>query len=187
VASLAGLGIKLAQLPACFKRMFQVAALGWRKWPCATVRRGRPSPADQMATVNIGSGSRSGTALRAEGGVCERGRNDLHGQCYCGAVTIEVTGDSVGAAYCHCGNCRSWSAGPVNAFTLWKPEAVKVTQGEDQISEYHKTEQTYRQWCRVCGGHLVTRHPKWVWSMSMQRRFPSRPGCTSTTNRRFCR
>jgi hypothetical protein len=23
------------------------------------------------------------------------------GQCYCGAVTIEVTGDPVGAGYCH--------------------------------------------------------------------------------------
>ena len=40
------------------------------------------------------------------------------GQCYCGAVTIEVTGDPEGAGYCHCAACRSWSAGPVNAFTL---------------------------------------------------------------------
>ncbi len=70
------------------------------------------------------------------------------GQCFCGAVTIVVTGDPVGAGYCHCANCRSWSAGPVNAFTLWKAEAVKVTQGEDHIGEYHKTERSYRQ-CRV--------------------------------------
>jgi hypothetical protein len=67
------------------------------------------------------------------------------GQCFCGAVTIVVAGDAVAAGYCHCKNCRSWSAGPVNAFTLWKPEQVKVTQGEDQIGEYHKTEQSYRQ------------------------------------------
>ena len=46
------------------------------------------------------------------------------GQCYCGAVKIAVTGDAVGAGYCHCAACRSWSAGPVNAFTLWKPEAT---------------------------------------------------------------
>ena len=85
----------------------------------------------------------------------------FEGQCFCGAVTIEVTGDPVGAGYCHCANCRSWSAGPVNAFTLWKPEAVKVTQGEDQIGEYHNNERSYRQWCKVCGGHLLTRHPTW--------------------------
>ena len=49
----------------------------------------------------------------------------------------------------------------MNAFTLWKPEAVRVTQGEDQIGEHHQTEQSYRQWCKVCGGHLLTRHPTW--------------------------
>ena len=54
----------------------------------------------------------------------------FEGQCYCGAVKIVVTGRSRGAGYCHCAACRSWSAGPVNAFTLWKPEAIEVTQGE---------------------------------------------------------
>lgn len=81
------------------------------------------------------------------------------GQCYCGEVAIEVTGDPEGAGYCHCKNCRSWSAGPVNAFTLWKPEAVSVTKGEGQIGEFHKTEQSYHQFCKACGGHLLTRHP----------------------------
>ena len=52
------------------------------------------------------------------------------GQCFCGAVTIEVTGEAAGAGYCHCKNCRSWSAGPVNAFTLWPTDAVKVTSGQ---------------------------------------------------------
>ena len=83
------------------------------------------------------------------------------GQCYCGAVTIAVTGDPEGAGYCHSTTCRSWSAGPVNAFTLWKTDAVKVTAGEDQIGEYSQHENTYRQWCKVCDGHLLARHPQW--------------------------
>jgi hypothetical protein len=56
------------------------------------------------------------------------------GQCYCGAVKIVVTGDPVGAGYCHCA---------------------------DQIGEFNKNERSYRQWCKVCGGHLLTRHPQW--------------------------
>jgi hypothetical protein len=84
-----------------------------------------------------------------------------NGQCFCGAVTIEVTGEPAGAGYCHCKNCRSWSGGPVNAFTLWPLDAVTVTQGEDQIDEYNENEQTYRQWCKACGGHLMGRHPQW--------------------------
>ena len=83
------------------------------------------------------------------------------GQCLCGAVAIEVTGEPVGAGYCHCNSCRSWSAAPVNAFTLWSADAVTVTRGEDKIGEYHENEQTYRQWCTDCGGHLLGRHPQW--------------------------
>lgn len=83
------------------------------------------------------------------------------GRCYCGAVRIAVTGDPLGAGYCHCVACRSWSAGPVNAFTLWPPEAVAVTHGEEHIGEYHQNEQSYRQWCTACGGHVLTRHPQW--------------------------
>jgi hypothetical protein len=30
--------------------------------------------------------------------------------------------------YCHCTSCRRWSAGPINAFTLWKSEAVAITR-----------------------------------------------------------
>ena len=83
----------------------------------------------------------------------------FEGQCFCGAVRIVVTGDPVGAGYCHCANCRSWSAGPVNAFTLWKPEAVQVTQGAEHIGSYHKTPQSERKWCKTCGGHVFTEHP----------------------------
>jgi hypothetical protein len=87
--------------------------------------------------------------------------SSFHGQCFCGAVEIAVIGEPLGAGYCHCADCRSWSAGPVNAFTLWKPEAVSVTRGADQIGEYHKTGRSLRQWCKICGGHLMTRHPEW--------------------------
>ena len=83
------------------------------------------------------------------------------GACFCGAVEIEVTGAPEGMGYCHCSSCRSWSAGPVNAFTLWKTENVKVTKGADQIGRFVKTERSDRQYCKRCGGHLMTAHPLW--------------------------
>jgi hypothetical protein len=51
------------------------------------------------------------------------------GACFCGAVEIQASGKPNAMGYCHCSSCRSWSGGPVNAFTLWSPEAVKVTKG----------------------------------------------------------
>lgn len=81
------------------------------------------------------------------------------GSCFCGSVQFTVTGEPEGMGYCHCESCRSWSAGPVNAFTLWKPEALKVTKGADRIGSFNKTPNSTRKWCTVCGGHLYTDHP----------------------------
>lgn len=81
------------------------------------------------------------------------------GSCICGAVEIEVTGEPAGMGYCHCDSCRRWSAGPVNAFTLWAPDAVRVTKGADVLAQYNKTENSDRKWCTKCGGHVMTNHP----------------------------
>jgi hypothetical protein len=83
------------------------------------------------------------------------------GACFCGAVELRASGVPVAMGYCHCASCRSWSAGPVNAFTLWKPDAVKVTKGAEHVGTYRKTENSHRKWCRLCGGHLLTEHPAW--------------------------
>lgn len=81
------------------------------------------------------------------------------GECFCGTVKIEVSGDPEGMGYCHCRSCRSWSGGPVNAFSLWQPTAVNVTAGADQLATYQKTPVSERQFCKKCGGHVMTNHP----------------------------
>ena len=80
------------------------------------------------------------------------------GRCFCGAVEIEVRGTPEAMGYCHCSSCRSWSAGPVNAFSLWKPENVVVTKGAEQLARFAKTSMSGRQFCKTCGGHVMTDH-----------------------------
>jgi hypothetical protein len=70
-----------------------------------------------------------------------------------------VTGAAAAQGYCHCTSCRHWSAGPVNAFSLWKPDSVKITAGADQLGTYAKTPGSQRKWCKKCGGHVFTDHP----------------------------
>lgn len=85
---------------------------------------------------------------------------NLHtGRCFCGKVELRVEGAPVAAGYCHCTSCREWSAGPVNAFTLWPPAAVSITRGADQVAEFSKSANSIRKWCRACGGHLMNEHP----------------------------
>src|ERR1700750_2206580 len=81
------------------------------------------------------------------------------GGCFCGAVKLEAAGEPAGMGYCHCASCRSWSGGPVNAFSLWKPEAVNVTQGAEHVASYAKPPNSVRKYGDQCGGHLMTQHP----------------------------
>jgi hypothetical protein len=85
--------------------------------------------------------------------------NEYKGRCFCGAVELSVVGKPAAMGYCHCTSCRHWSAGPVNAFTLWPPSAVTITRGADQLGSYKKTENSIRKWCKSCGGHVLTEHP----------------------------
>jgi hypothetical protein len=83
------------------------------------------------------------------------------GECFCGIIKFAVSGDPEAMGYCHCTSCRLWSAGPVNAFSLWKPDALKITSGEASITSFQKSANSIRKWCKACGGHLFTEHPKW--------------------------
>ncbi len=86
--------------------------------------------------------------------------SDNHkGACFCGAVEVEVSGAPEGMGYCHCASCRSWSAGPVNAFTLWAPDAVRVTKGSEYVEKFTKTGSSERTFCTKCGGHIMNVHP----------------------------
>lgn len=87
------------------------------------------------------------------------GEPTYRGRCFCGAVELAVTGAPVAMGYCHCSSCREWSAGPVNAFTLWPRDKVRVVKGEDNIGSYAKTEHSVRKWCKICGGHVFSDHP----------------------------
>jgi hypothetical protein len=101
------------------------------------------------------------------------------GKCFCGAVEVEVSGDPAGMGYCHCDSCRRWSAGPINAFTLWKTDVVKITKGADNLGTYNMTDRSYRKWCKTCGGHVMTAHPPWdlidVYAAVLDD-FPFKPG-----------
>ena len=78
------------------------------------------------------------------------------GGCLCGGVKLKVVGPPVGAGLCHCESCRKWHAAPVNAYSVWPNEAVRVTQGEELLANY-QSEKSNRHWCRHCGTGLMNR------------------------------
>ena len=66
--------------------------------------------------------------------------NSYVGRCFCGEVALEVTGAPKVMGYCHCASCRSWSASPVNVFTLWDPADVKVVRVLSRFSPSQTTQ-----------------------------------------------
>lgn len=85
--------------------------------------------------------------------------NSYKANCFCGEVEIEASGTPALMGYCHCEDCQAWSAAPINAFSLWPPESVRVTKGGKSLGSYSKTEHSDRKYCTKCGGHLMTDHP----------------------------
>jgi hypothetical protein len=81
------------------------------------------------------------------------------GQCFCGEVQFNVTGEPALMGYCHCESCRQWSSAPVSAFSLWQPGDIRVTRGQDNLRTSNKTKGSDRKWCAKCGGHVLTDHP----------------------------
>ena len=81
------------------------------------------------------------------------------GQCFCGAVGIEATGEPGAQGYCHCESCRAMSGAPVRGFTLWPQDAIRVIRGEDQLTGYNKMGFSDRQHCAKCGGQVLIQHP----------------------------
>ena len=85
---------------------------------------------------------------------------DTHtGTCFCGAVTIEVTGAPLEMGYCHCESCRAYSGGPMSGFILLKAGQVRVASGAERLGTFAKTAMSHRRFCTRCGGHMMTDHP----------------------------
>ncbi len=80
------------------------------------------------------------------------------GGCYCGAVEIELRGDPLEMGYCHCENCRRYSAAPVSAFTLWKWESVNLMKGAEFLGKFKSSEISDRRYCTNCGSHIAVDH-----------------------------
>ena len=117
------------------------------------------------------------------------------GEQNCGAVEVTATGEPAAMGYCHCESCRHWSAGPVNAFTLWPPANVKITPEQPVwMAGYASRDRPFESVhdeleAALAGGSMRVRASTWsTWFCTMSRSAPACAGETgrarSTTRRR---
>lgn len=76
------------------------------------------------------------------------------GSCHCGAVRYEVTGDIAKGNRCNCSVCTKTNT----TNFIVKPDAFKLTAGEDNLSVYEWGPKiSKRFFCKTCGVHCFGR------------------------------
>ena len=81
----------------------------------------------------------------------------LSGQCLCGAITYQVSGDPVLVALCHCADCRRAAGAPMVAWATFPETAMVVTAGSPKT--INSSGSAMRSFCPDCGSGLFYRNP----------------------------
>lgn len=83
--------------------------------------------------------------------------SDVLGGCYCGEVRFRVPGNvrPLVAGYCHCIGCRQAHAAPIYEVAWINAADFSVTQGQEKLNWYTRSEVTRehlkRYFCTNCG------------------------------------
>ena len=112
------------------------------------------------------------------------------GNCFCGAVTIEVTGDAGGDGLLPLPLLPLLVGRPGQRLQPVEAGAVQITEGAENVETFQKTPLSQRKYCKKCGGHLMTNHPPLGLIDVFTATIPTldfTPASTSITRRRCCR
>ena len=78
----------------------------------------------------------------------------IFGECFCGAVTYEVTGKLRDARSCHCSRCRKAFSAQASAYALVNPAEFRWLTGEELLTSYSAASGAGLQFCSQCGSTL---------------------------------
>jgi hypothetical protein len=80
----------------------------------------------------------------------------LTGQCLCGAIAYEITGELGTIANCHCLKCRRWHGAAFRTRAAVKSENFKWLRGQEYLSKYESSAPTMKTFCSICGSSLIS-------------------------------
>lgn len=79
----------------------------------------------------------------------------LTGECLCGAVRFEVTGETVGLVNCHCNDCQRLH-GNYNPMLVVEKSNMKF-EDDAAVGWYDSSEEKSRGFCTICGAAMFMR------------------------------
>jgi len=80
----------------------------------------------------------------------------LTGNCLCGAIAYEVTGELGPIVNCHCLKCRQWHGSAFRTRSSVPSKNFKWLKGEEKLSQFHSSEHIIKTFCSICGSNLIS-------------------------------
>ncbi len=78
------------------------------------------------------------------------------GECLCGALQFDATGEPADVCYCHCASCRAASGAPFVVWCTFPTHAFNVRAG--QLTTYKSSDKVERGFCAHCGTTVTYFH-----------------------------
>ncbi len=75
------------------------------------------------------------------------------GNCLCGRVRFEASGEPLWVAHCHCASCRRNTGSAVATFVGFREKDFRYTQGAPKV--YESSPGVKRSFCADCGTPLT--------------------------------
>ena len=79
----------------------------------------------------------------------------IHGECFCGKIQYEISGQLKDARSCHCSRCRKAFGSQASAYALVEPDEFKWLDGESLLTDYVNQYGFGLQFCKNCGSTLT--------------------------------
>lgn len=78
------------------------------------------------------------------------------GQCHCGAVRYQLTGEPKVVSLCHCRDCQRSAGSPLVSWAMFPDTALTITSGQPKTINSSGT--AMRSFCAECGSGLFYRN-----------------------------
>ncbi len=78
------------------------------------------------------------------------------GQCHCGAVRYQLSGEPKVVSLCHCRDCQRSAGAPMVSWAMFAETALSITSGQPKTINSSGT--AMRSFCGECGSGLFYRN-----------------------------
>lgn len=83
--------------------------------------------------------------------------SSIHGSCLCGKIKIQINSAFEYMGNCHCQQCRKFTGSDYSSVGGISSDKFSISEGEEFVTVYRKSEETELAFCKCCGSSLFSR------------------------------